>query len=131
MRRVLKTAALCVFLSTAALADVIYVDIDATGADDGTSWSNAFTDLQAALAASASGDEIWVAEGTYLPTDTADRTISFAMKDGVGIYGGFDGTETLRSQRNPAVNVTVLSGDIGGSGVPPTTATTWSGSTAP
>ena len=35
------------------------------------------------------------------------------MKNGVGIYGGFLGTETLRSQRNPASNVTVLSGDIG------------------
>ncbi len=42
-----------------------------------------------------------------------DRTISFELKNGVAIYGGFAGTETLRTQRNPATNVTVLSGDIG------------------
>ncbi len=113
MRRALKIAALSVFLSSAALADVVYVNLNATGSDDGTSWPNAFTSLQTAVAAATSGDEIWVAAGTYLPTATADRTISFAMKNGVGIYGGFDGTETLRTQRDPALNVTILSGDIG------------------
>ncbi|HKD16866.1 MAG TPA: right-handed parallel beta-helix repeat-containing protein [Thermoanaerobaculia bacterium] len=78
----------------------------------------AFTDLQPALAASNSGDEIWVAAATYLPTTTTDRTVSFAMKNGVGIYGGFAGTETMRSQRDPSVNVTILSGDIGTQGSP-------------
>jgi hypothetical protein len=73
----------------------------------------AFTDLQPALAASGSGDEIWVVAATYKPTGTADRTISFALKNGVGIYGGFAGGETMRSQRDPVVNVTILSGDIG------------------
>ena len=76
-------------------------------------WATAFTDLQAALAAASSGDEIWVAAATYKPTATSDRTISFAMKNGVAVYGGFDGTETMRSERDPAVNVTILSGDIG------------------
>ncbi len=119
MRRALTTAAVCVFLSSAALADVIYVNAGATGAGDGTTWADAFPDLQAAIAASTSGDEIWVAAGTYLPTDTADRTISFALRDGVGIYGGFDGTEAMRTERDPAANVTILSGDIG---VPASTA---------
>jgi hypothetical protein len=76
----------------------------------------AYTDLQPALAASNSGDEIWVAAGTYKPTATTDRTVSFAMKNGVGIYGGFAGNETQRSQRDPSVNVTILSGDIGTQG---------------
>jgi len=76
-------------------------------------WATAYTDLQAALAAAGSGDEIWVAAGTYRPTATADRTVSFAMKNGVAVYGGFDGTETMRSERDPSVNVTILSGDIG------------------
>ena len=80
-------------------------------------WATAYTDLQAALAAAASGDEIWVAAGTYQPTATADRTISFAMKNGVAVYGGFDGTETTRSERDPVANVTILSGDIGTPGV--------------
>ena len=92
---------------------VRYVKWDATGTHTGTSWTNAFADLQSALAAASSGDEIWVAAGTYKPTTGTDRTISFALKNGVGIYGGFAGGETLRSQRNPIANITILSGDIG------------------
>jgi hypothetical protein len=98
-------------------ATTIFVRSTASGANNGTSWTNAFTSLQSALSAAASGDEVWVAAGIYKPTATADRTISFALKNGVGVYGGFAGTETMRSQRNPATNVTILSGDIGTVGV--------------
>lgn len=91
----------------------IFVKAGAAGANNGTSWADAYTNLQTALAAAVSGDEIWVAAGTYKPTATTDRTISFVLEDGVGIYGGFAGTETALSQRNPAANVTILSGDIG------------------
>jgi hypothetical protein len=105
--------------ASAAGATTIYVRASASGANNGTSWANAYTDLQAALATAVATDEIWVAAGTYKPTVTppADRTISFALKNGVGVYGGFAGTETMRSQRNPTINVTILSGDIGTAGV--------------
>ena len=96
------------------LADQLFVDQNAPGPlHDGTSWANAFFDLQAALEAAMIGDEIWVADGTYKPTLGSDRTATFALKSGVAIYGGFAGTETSRGERNWLSNVTILSGDIG------------------
>jgi parallel beta-helix repeat protein len=100
----------------AAAGSLIYVDRDATGANNGSSWTNAFTSLQSALAAAASSDSIWVAEGTYLPVTDTTQTTSFAMKPGVAIYGGFAATETLLTQRDWRLHQTVLSGELGAAG---------------
>jgi hypothetical protein len=94
------------------LGATIYVNFSAEGSNDGTSWSNAFTDLQDALAAAVSGDQIWVAAGTYKPT-TSDRSIFFRLASGVKIYGGFAGDETQLNERQLDPSLTVLSGDIG------------------
>src|SRR5216110_1584324 len=61
------------------------------GAHDGTSWGDAFTDLQQALAAATAGDTIRVADGTYTPSSTTNRASSFTMKNGVAVIGGFAG----------------------------------------
>lgn len=98
--------------------------VDASKADNagaGTSWATAKKDLQDAINLAVSGDAIWVKAGTYKPTqdpsgniNPADsRDLTFFLKDGVKVYGGFSGTETLLSQRNVSTNVTTLSGDIG------------------
>ncbi|MCQ3947989.1 MAG: hypothetical protein DPW21_15050, partial [Anaerolineae bacterium] len=92
-----------------------YVDINANGLNNGSSWDDAYSDLQSALADSAC-TEIWVAAGTYKPTSGGDRGISFNLKSGVELYGGFAGTETQRSERDVDANETILSGDIGTQG---------------
>ena len=92
---------------------VIYVKANAASGGDGTSWANALNSLQSALSLATSGDQIWVAAGIYYPSDTMNQSASFSLINGVGIYGGFTGTEILLSQRNPKLNVTILSGDLG------------------
>ncbi|MBN2004487.1 MAG: right-handed parallel beta-helix repeat-containing protein [Anaerolineae bacterium] len=98
---------------------VICVDGDAPGAATGLTWTDAFTNVQDALAGAVYGDEIWVAEGVYYPDLGAGQTddsvnATFTLRPGVALYGGFAATETLRTQRDWVAHVTVLSGDIDG-----------------
>ncbi|MHC4128726.1 MAG: right-handed parallel beta-helix repeat-containing protein [Planctomycetota bacterium] len=100
---------------------VAYVDDSADPEGDGISWETAFDDLQdaldAAVAAQGAVTEIWVAAGSYRPSVRVDpdepQTVAFQLLSGVAIYGGFAGDETDLSQRDPSVNFTVLSGDVG------------------
>ena len=97
---------------------ILYVDQSATtGQNDGSSWNDAFVDLQDALETASicpgQYNEIWVASGIYKPDrETSDPNMSFHLIDCVSLYGGFAGNETSRQQRNPNDNVTILSGDI-------------------
>src|SRR5690606_7124928 len=90
----------------------------ATG--NGTSWSNASGDIQSLINNASSGDQIWVAAGTYKPNRKPnalgtitpdDRQNAFVLKSGVSIYGGFSGSETTLNQRDWFANETILSGD--------------------
>lgn len=94
----------------------IYVNINATGANNGTSWADAYTDLHDALFNTTSG-EIWVAQGTYIPSKSFTGNIpgnnsqkTFRVKFNVQVYGGFNGTETSLFQRNWNTNQTIISG---------------------
>jgi hypothetical protein len=98
------------------VAGIIFVDADALGADNGSTWADAYTDLQDALAAAAPGDQVWVAEGVYKPTTGANRAATFALADGIAIYGGFAGNEAYLHERDWSARDTVLSGDIGTAG---------------
>jgi len=70
--------------------------------------------LQRALSISVAGDEIWAAAGTYLPTTAmTNRSGTFQLKNGVAIYGGFLLGDTNRTDRDPAMHITILSGAIG------------------
>ena len=88
-----------------------FVDLNAAGANNGSSWTDAYTDLQTAIDSTASG-EIWVAQGLYVPSDS-DLTVSFVLKDNIQLYGGFDGQETTLAERDYLNNLTILSGDMG------------------
>jgi len=102
---------------------VWYVKDDATGTNDGTSWTNARNYLQDALVNDAAeGDEIWVAGGSYRPDQGGgktlnDRTATFDLRNRVSIYGGFEGTEHSRAWRDWTENKTILSGDLLGDDV--------------
>ncbi|GAB3707639.1 hypothetical protein GCM10027592_41970 [Spirosoma flavus] len=118
----LVIALLSLSLTTQAQT-IRYVKPTASGNANGTSWANASSDLQAMINASGV-QQVWVAAGTYKPGGNANtnRTVSFSMRNGVTIYGGFAGNETALNQR-PAINPTsgqpsssTLSGEIGNSG---------------
>jgi predicted outer membrane repeat protein len=95
-----------------------FVDINAMGANDGSSWGNAFTDLKAALSAAQEGDTLWVAEGQYLPDTTGGSPLStFLFNKNMVMLGGFSGDETFADERDPGAYPTVLSGDLNGDDV--------------
>lgn len=86
-----------------------YVNPNATGANDGTTWTNAYTDISTALDNFTYGD-IWVAQGTYIPGTS--RNDSFKIPSGAKIYGGFQGTETTLADRDINLYPTIFSGDV-------------------
>jgi hypothetical protein len=101
-----------------------YVDDDAGPGGDGTSWSTAFSDLQGALEASDSDDEICVTGGTYVPSvspDPADpRKARFYIPHGVALYGGYAGLSDPNDPdtRDVILYETAPSGDRAGNDGP-------------
>lgn len=106
-------ALLLAILSPPSQAAIRYVSTAGNDANTGSSWTLAKATVQASISAAASGDEVWVAKGTYNERIT--------LKDAVKLYGGFAGTETARAQRpsfprvTPDPNETVLDGQKAGS----------------
>ncbi len=102
-----------------ALGNRLFVNDDAGGANDGSSWADAFTNLQSALAIADEGDQIWVAEGIYKPDEFGGNPASTYLIDkNIQLYGGFSGTEaTLVERGDPADHPTILSGDLNGDDV--------------
>ncbi|MHC4691558.1 MAG: choice-of-anchor Q domain-containing protein, partial [Planctomycetota bacterium] len=98
---------------------ILYVDDSAKGAERGTSWANAFTDLQDALSMAEmipQIEEIRVAQGLYTPAEPAgDRRETFQLINGVAIKGGYAGSGHPKpNTRNIHIYKTILSGDLNG-----------------
>lgn len=91
---------------------ITYIKQGGTG--DGSSWSSAAGNLAQEMYAAIDGDQIWIAEGMYKPTSDGDRTVSFLLRTGVSVYGGFAGNETNVNERNIDNHQTILSGDLAG-----------------
>ncbi|GAB3558014.1 hypothetical protein GCM10027577_48200 [Spirosoma fluminis] len=106
-----------VIISYVQTLPIRYVKQDGTG--DGSSWQQASGDLQAMIDAEGV-QEVWVAQGLYKPTTGTDRSISFVMKAGVKVIGGFVGTEGQLGDRPTITPITgqpsnsILSGDLNG-----------------
>lgn len=88
----------------------ILVDATATGNNDGTSWADAYTNLNTALQ-NHPESEFWIKSGTY-KAGSSGRTTKFNIGLNQKLYGGFNGTEITLSQRDLTNSPTVLSGDF-------------------
>ncbi len=82
-----------------------YVNPGGDDTADGLSWATAKKTVGGALGVAQGTDEVWVAGGVYLEHVT--------IPAGVGLYGGFSGTETERGERNWKSNTTVLDDNHG------------------
>jgi len=110
-----------------AVTKTIYVDDNAAGVNDGSSWTDAYNYLQDALADAKSAEkpvEIKVAQGVYKPDQGAgkvphDQTATFQLIKGVTIKGGFAGSEeSNQNARDVKLYETLLSGDLKGNDSP-------------
>lgn len=131
----------CLLTTSTATEKIIYVDDDAAGANDGSSWNDAFVYLQDALAsaspslpsrrraygvAESNGVEIRVAQGTYTPHQfTVDGNVprvppeaAFGLRSGMSLRGGYAGVGMPDpNERNVEIYRTILSGDLNGDDV--------------
>ncbi|MHC4544740.1 MAG: right-handed parallel beta-helix repeat-containing protein [Planctomycetota bacterium] len=109
------------------IRSVLFVDADASGANDGTNWMDAFNHFQDALTLAAGApraiDEIMVAGGIYKPDigdgiTVGDREATFALVSDVLIKGGYAGVGgTEPNNRDIELYETILSGDLDGNDI--------------
>jgi hypothetical protein len=80
-------------------AQITYVAADATGADDGSSWQDAYTELWNALEHAKNGDSLFIKKGNYKTKKVGDYGPSMEIPSGVKLFGGFEGDETSLTER--------------------------------
>ncbi len=117
----IQLALLVLIFNTSNYSQTIFVNNGNASNGNGTSWAQAFNNLEDAILASTSANQIWIANGVYLPKkDTTgkenpmdNRAKTFFINKNIKLFGGFLGNETTVAMANPLLNPTILSGDIG------------------
>jgi predicted outer membrane repeat protein len=102
--------------------DVFYVNRNnISGVEDGLTWATAFTTIQAGVdfARNQFGGDVWVAQGVY--NETRANSGALVLRPGVNLYGGFEGREVIRGQRDPLGNPTIIDGSVSANGSPAVT----------
>lgn len=103
---ILSTAVAIISLFTANAQSNIYVDVNATGMNNGSSWTNAYTVMDTAIFYATPNDHILIKTGVYKQSFKIDKSIQ--------IFGGFNGTESSYNQANPEINPVIFDADING-----------------
>lgn len=106
MKKLITLMLFATLLNVVAYA-TLYVVPGGAGTQDGSSWENAYGNIQTAIDAantlvisSGEAQEVWVKTGTY-----STLSAPLLMKEKVNLYGGFAGTETALSQRAKGTNL--------------------------
>jgi len=86
-------------------ANRYYIKTDGNDQDAGTSWQTAFKTFNRAMSIALSGDDVWVAKGTYQQGNMIE------IYEGVSFYGGFVGTEETLDERDIQNNQTIIDGN--------------------
>jgi len=102
-----------------AVTNVLYVDANGPGCNNGASWDGAYSDLQLALSIAAANPqvtEIRVANGVYRPANVSgNRLATFALQNGLRLRGGYAGYgDAMPDARDFDSSASVLSGDLAG-----------------
>lgn len=120
MSRLTIFITVCLAAGTVQGQSILLVDDTATGANNGSSWCDAYVYLQNALASVSAPSEIRVAQGIYKPDQgvgqtPGDRGATFQLLDGITLTGGYAGCgEADPDTRDVTLYETVLSGDLTG-----------------
>ena len=121
MKKMRLTIWMSIFImaAMASQAKTNYVDASVSGGSaNGTNWANAYSQLWQAVGSAAVSDAVWVAQGTYAPTNANDPNATFLLaKTGLRIYGGFTNGMTSLTQRDWTNYPTLLTGEIQNDGL--------------
>jgi predicted outer membrane repeat protein len=102
---IFATSLLIVFTLTVSVqATVLFVDANKPSSGSGLSWAEAFKTIQEAVDAAVTNDEVWIKRETY------SLFAPISVSKSISLFGGFDGSEQNRSERDWVNNITIVDG---------------------